>query len=287
VLEGVKEEGANYDVFVRGLRTILGYLDGTHFSSILKLVGSVDSAELRDILIAYLARAGVGHEAEMGALFGEADIEVGLALVRVLSNMKTPAAREAISQAARSPHPVVRIEALGHVEGVSSERLRLELRALLEDREPAVRLAALKAMERYTIRVAGPFLVLRVRSEDFDSLTTDERRQAFQTLAALTSTRAESVALEVLNDRRLVSTDAHEASREMAAELLGRIGSTKETIAALQEMAGARLRNSDRVRAAAMRAVEAIDTRATEAAAAATRARSPKVAKAPGRNPRT
>jgi HEAT repeat protein len=259
-LENVTDE--NRDRCSNALKTILDSSDAVHFSVVLAHVGPISDRALRELCIGYLARVGEGHEAEMGQLFGTADLELGLALVRILANIKSRAAREAISHAARSPHAVVRIEALGHVEGVSSERLRLELRGLLEDKEPGVRLAALEAMAKYGIRVAGPFLVLRVRAPEFDALPLNERHQAFATLVALAPNRAESAALEVANDRRLVSSDPHETSREIATEVLGRIGVTSETREALMELKTARLRNSDRVRAAAARALDVFESRA-------------------------
>jgi hypothetical protein len=279
VLEGAQAAGENAEVYVRGLGMILGYCDATYFSVVIGELGKIPDPDLRDLLVDYLARHGAGHEAEIGALFPEADLELGLSLVRILVATKTGAAREAISQAAHSPHPVVRIEALGHVEGVSSERLRLELRALLEDREGGVRLAALKAMEKYNIRVAGPFLVLRIRSDAFDNLPIDERRQALQTLAALAPNRAEALALELVKARNLVASGEHEASREVAVELLGRVGVTPETV--LNDLATARFRNSDRVRAAAVKALEALQARARQPAAA-----QKSVAGAAGKGPR-
>ena len=269
VLDGASIESETQVKFAQALRTILGYSDAMHFAVVMSCIGAVAATDIRDVLVEYLARVGEGREMDMAALFPTADLELGLALVRVLSGMKTKGARDAISGAAQSPHAVVRIEALGHVEGVSSERLRLELRKLLEDKDAGVRLAALKAMERYGIRVAGPFLALRVRSSDFDALPVEERRQAFQTLVALAPARAESAALEVVNDRRLVSPEAHEVSRELATELLGRVGVAPETLAALEELKSARLRNSDRVRAAATLALESFKKRAERAPAPA------------------
>ncbi|MBM4361285.1 MAG: HEAT repeat domain-containing protein, partial [Deltaproteobacteria bacterium] len=272
VLEGVsRAEGGAVAVFAKGLRTILGYCDATYFAAVLPHLGRMPDEELREVLVEYIVRTGAGREAELGAMFKEADIELGLMLVRILAQMGTKGALEAISHASSSPHPVVRIEALGHVEGVSSERLRLELRALLEDREPAVRLAALRTMEQYTIRVAGPFLVLRVRTPEFDSLSQDERRQALRTLAALAPTRAEAVAFELLGDRRLITADEHEVTRGLAAELLGQLGVTEESRKLLAELATARLRNSDRVRHAAGKALEAFDARVAALADAASR----------------
>jgi HEAT repeat protein len=163
--------------------------------------------------------------------------------------------------AAQSPHAVVRIEALGHVEGASSERLRLELRSLLEDREPGVRLAALRAMEQYAIRAAGPFLVLRIKDKNFDKLPYEERRQALFTLSALAAGRTEAVCLEILNENRMLASEAHEQTRELAASVLGSVARSEEAVAALQAAANKRWLSSDRVRMASQKALEEIGKR--------------------------
>jgi hypothetical protein len=261
MLAGAAETGANQTVFREGLGLILRYLDETHVPIAIGAISRMTDEALRDLLVAYLQRVGRGHEEQMGSMFIEADVELGLALVRVLSAIGTPEARNAISLAARSPHPVVRIEALGHVEGASSERLRLELRALLEDREPGVRVAALRAMEQHSIRVAGPFLVMRIRSPAFDKLPFEERRQAFQTLCTLAPSRAEAVCLEVLQESRMMAGESHEQSRELAAEFLGAIGKSQQAYDALEQAAAKRWLTSDRVRSAAAKAREAMEKR--------------------------
>jgi hypothetical protein len=221
---------------------------------------------LLDLLVGYLGRASRGYEKELGTLFPTASVGLGLALVRVLAALATPEARHAIMAAGTSPHPVVRIEALGYVEGVSSERLRLELRTLLEDREADVRIAALGAMREYSIRVAGPFLVLRIRSPVFDGLSFPEKQAALATLAALAPKRAEDVCLELLGQSRMMSSAAHEQTRELAAETLGHVAITQPSVDALFEESTKRWRTSERVRAAATRALEQIRLRMTEEA---------------------
>jgi HEAT repeat protein len=200
----------------------------------------------------------------MAAAFAEADLEVGLALIRVLARIGSPEARNALMRASTSPHAVVRIEALGHVEGVASERVRLELKALLEDPEPNVRAAALRAMQHHHIRAAGPGLVLRIRSAEFDKLTVDEKRLTLETLVTLAPNRAEAVCLELLEKARVVSSEAHEHTRAIAAELLGRVGSSPEVLDALDEASSARWRNSERVRQTAARAKNYMELRLSQ-----------------------
>jgi hypothetical protein len=261
ILRGAAAPGANQQMFAEGLQRFLKYLDDTHVPVVLENITEITEQSIIDQLIDYLIRTGQGHESELGAMFAEAGVELGLALVRVLAALETPGARQAISLAAHSLHPVVRIEALGHVEGVSSDRLREELRALIEDHEPAVRIAALQAMEHHNIRVAGPFLVLRIKSAAFDKLPFDERRQAFSTLATLAPSRAEPVCLELLQDQRMVSSEAHEQTRAAAAEMLGRISSSRKVVEVLEDSATKRWRSSERVRSAAKQALEQVAER--------------------------
>lgn len=263
ILEGAAAENANKALFVGGLTRVLSYLDGTHVPVVVKALPQVTHAEVRQLLVAYIARTGHGHELTLGGLFAEADLELGLVLVRILAELGTPEAKNAISMSSQSPHAIVRIEALGHIEGASSERLRTELRALIEDRESEVRVAALRAMASHAIRVAGPFLVLRIRSPAFDKLSPEERKEALATVAVLAPKRAEAVALELLNETRMVSSEAHELTRELAADLLGQVGSSAETVASLEAAAQKRWKSSERVRNAATQALSLVRARAT------------------------
>jgi eukaryotic-like serine/threonine-protein kinase len=265
LLGAAGKAGANVAALGAGLMPLLAALDGTHVRAALELLPSLPDGEIKEALVDYVAKNGEGHEAEMGALFAQADLDLGLALIRVLAKIKTPAARDAIVQAAQSRHAVVRIEALGHLEGASGERLRLELRSLLEDPTPEVRVAALRAIQTHLIRPAGPYLVLRIKSSGFDKLPLDERRQALAALAALAPARAEAVCLELLAEAPMVTTEHHEESRAAAAELLGQIAVSGEAIRALAQASGSRWRNSERVRASAGRAKEQIQIRVSVA----------------------
>jgi hypothetical protein len=233
------------------LEKLFASLDAGHLHVVLGELGHTSDARVHDALLGYLVRVARGREAELGGLFADADVEVGLALIRVLVKLGTDDAKTAVLRATSSRHGVVRVEALGHMEGASSERLRLELKGLLEDAHGEVRLAALRTIEKHKVRVAGPSLVLRIKSPKFDSLPVDERRQALDTLATLAPRRAESVCVEILEDARLLTSEAHEETRLLAVGMLGRIGESQEAKAALERLAGARWRASLRVREAA------------------------------------
>ena len=252
---------ASQDVRGRFLR-VVRRLDGTHVAALAAAVSTMDPSEVRDELLAYVAKHAPGHEGEIGSTLAKGHLEPSLALLKVLTRLGTPAARMAAQEATRSPHPIVRIEALGLVEGASGIGIRQALRAMLEDWDPAVRLAALRSIATYKVKVAGPGLVMRVKSPEFEKLPSEERREALHTLFALTGTRAEAVCLELLADTRLVAAEPHEQSRAIAAEMLGTHGRSSESRTALEAACHGRWKNTERVRVAATNALKAWDERA-------------------------
>ena len=212
--------------------SLLGKLDGNHVATVASVASMMDPSSLRERLLGYLAEHAPGHEGEIGSTFAKGHLEPSLALLKLLTKLGTKEAKEAAQEATKSPHPIVRIEALGLVEGASGTGIRQALRAMLEDWDPAVRLAALRSIAEYRVKVAGPGLVMRIKSADFDNLPSDERRQALATLFALTGTRAEALCLDLLGSTRLVTAETHEQPRAAAAEQLGLNGRSAEAKAA-------------------------------------------------------
>jgi len=248
--------------FADRFASLLKRLDGNHIASVAAAVATMDESAVRVHLLAYVAAHAAGHEGEIASTFATGHLEPSLALLKVLQKLGTPAAKTAAQEATKSPHPIVRIEALGMVEGASGTGSRNALRTMLEDWDPSVRLAALQSIGLYKIKAAGPGLVMRVKSPEFDGLPSDERREALNALFLLTSTRAEAVYLELLGDTRLVPVEAHEQTRALAAEALGLRGHSPEARAALEAASTGRWKNGDRVRTAATAALKTWDDRA-------------------------
>jgi hypothetical protein len=236
---------------VEGLKVILAYIDNTHIVEVLRVLPKTGEGPLRTLLMSYVLRAARGREEELGKMLPAMDVDVGLALLRVLAEIGTPAARKAMAGALDHREPLIRIEAIGLVEGVHSEKLRGELKSLLEEKKTDVRIMALRTIEKYGIRAAGPYLVLRIKSDDFDGLPAEEKQQALETLCALMKTRAEQVCIELLETTPLVTSSAHEQTREIAAQTLGKIGDSKTVAESLDRMAKKKWRNTEKVRVAA------------------------------------
>ena len=256
VCTGALAEGPEREAFRTGLGTLLQYVGGAYVAPVLEVIDDPKAEALLSTFLAFLGRAGSGHEPAIGALLPSASVPVGVGLVRVLAELSTEAAKEAVTLGTKSRHALVRIEALGQLEGQSSERLRLELRALLEDPDGAVRLATLRTMAQLRVRAAGPYLVLRIKRSDFEDLSLDERREALSTVGVLTAARAEALCIELLESRRLLASESHEETRELAALMLGEIGHGAEAKKALADAAERRFKSSERVRKAAQRALQ-------------------------------
>lgn len=270
ILQGslsVPDEAAH--AYVVNLKSILTCLQDQHFDSIITFLPDAPAGEMRDVLLEYLQRVGRGRETELARMFESADVDLGLSLVRILAGIGSDKAREAITLASRSPHPLVRIEALGHVEGASGLRVKQELRNLLGDTDDAVRLAALQAMERHEIAAAGPFLVVRMQEKSFLKLPLEERRQCLKTLRVLKVQRCEEVCITLLSESSWLRSEALESTRELAAHFLGEVATTNDAFYALERVAmGRDIRNSKTVKGAAQQALARISERAEKAEAA-------------------
>ena len=229
---------------------------------VLAMVRSLEGSDpaLRAVLFTRLERVAAGHEHDIGAEIPGAEIEIALGLLKVLAATGTDAAKAAMQQAAASPSPVVRLDAISLLDP-SGDRLRAAVRDELSAGESAARAAVLTALEVYRLKEAAPVLVSRVRTGAFDRLPYEERRQTLATLAALVPQRAESLAVELLLDQRVISAPQHEATRELACELLGRTARSADARRALDGAATGRARTSDGVRTAAGAALEAFDSR--------------------------
>jgi serine/threonine protein kinase len=249
---------------------------------ILASLSATTDAAVRASLLPRLERRAEGHEAEIGEKLVTAGVDLAMGLLRMLGDLRTPAAQAALERALRSPHPIVRVEAMTKL-GMEGERLRAELSRALETDPSEARVATLAEVEKYKVKAAGPLLALRARSGGFDALPIKERRGVLHALAALLPSRAEAIAIELLRSQRLLAAEAHEVTREIAADLLGKIGTSPEARAALQDAAKARwLQRGGRVRDVATEALAGIEKRRASGETAQVR---PPASKPPGKRP--
>jgi hypothetical protein len=212
----------------------------------------VENEAARVMLSSYLARAGKGSERAIARRMTGAKLETGLAIVDALVSMGTDEAKRLLLDAVPQLKAPLRVAVMASVDG---EQTRAEVRRAFEEDDAGARAATLHVIERRNVRAAGPLLVLRARAPEFDELSPKERRETLSALASLTPVRAEAIGIELLSDTRLFRSSAREKTRELAAEMLGRVGATTEARTALASAAKGGLRQSDGVRAAAAKAL--------------------------------
>lgn len=257
---------------VEGLAHALDALeDGALFGAACQCYGAVQSERLREVLFAYLRRWAPGREAELGDLLSRAPAPLALTLLQLLAQLKTPEALAALEAGFASPHVEVRISALAELPdaaagegapgaGAAADRVRDELQKLLDDPAPPVRREALRLIGKLGVLAAGPTLVRRIVAPSFHDLPATERRQWLETVALLNPARAEKLAIELLEKRQLIPSEAIEQTRELAAHFLCQARSY-EALRAVKEATKPRWWNTPPVRDAAARAAVAIAAR--------------------------
>jgi protein kinase-like protein len=226
--------------------------------AILAMLSESDDPAIRATLLSRLERRADGYEAEIARLLDGAGVDLAIGLLRVLAILDSDAAREAAVVATTSAHAVVRVFALS-TRGGGADDLEQEVRSVLEGPRADERRDLLVQLDRYKIKAALPALAARISSRAFDSLPADERRLALGALGGLDPARAEAVAVELLSGSGSATRD--ERTRELAAETLGRFGTSSEARDAL-EAAKTRGQAGDAVQAALEVALAAMTARA-------------------------
>lgn len=230
------------------------------FSLACECLDSAKSGALRDVLVPYVRRWASGQEAQLASVLGRAGPELGSLVVELLVELNTPQATQALEAAFANPNLEVKLAALAAMGENVGDQAKGEITALLDSLDAPVRMRTLELAAQLNVVAAGPFLVRRVQSDSFHDLAVEERRQWLKTICILKASRGESLAVELLSKRRLLSNDASEQSRAVAAEALGAFESS-ETIEALQVAAKQRWGTSATVRDAAIKALAEIEGR--------------------------
>jgi len=230
------------------------------FSLACECLDSAKSGALRDVLVTYVRRWAPGQEAQLANSLGRASPELGTLIVDLLVELKTPEAIQGLEGAFLNPNLEVKLAAMAAMGENVGDRAKGEITALLDSLDGPVRMQTLELAASLNVLAAGPFLVRRVQSDSFHDLSVEERRQWLKTICILKASRGESLAVELLSKRRLLSNEASEQSRTVAAEALGAFESS-ETIEALQVAAKQRWGTSATVRDAAAKALSEIEGR--------------------------
>jgi len=244
----------------QGLQRVTLELGGEHLEAVLSVINEVHHEGIRQTLFAFLERAVRGREAELVQRLPSLSIDTQRPLLRVLAQIRTQQSMAALQQVAQSPDPNLRCEAIACL-AQSPDQLHQELSRLADAPDPALRSAALRAMAHHQVRAAGPLLVKRVQEPTFNQLSTQERREILSALFTLHASRAEQLAVEIVQKHGLLVDEQLETTRALCAELLGQSARSMEALEAVLQATKRRWWNTQVLRDAATVAAEAIAQR--------------------------
>lgn len=235
------------------------------FSLACECLDSAKSDTLKGVLVPYIKRWAAGQEGTLATLLSRAGPSLGTFIIELFVEMKTREATAGLEHALSNPNIEVKLAGLAAMGENIGDRGRDDVSAMVDAPDATTRMTALDLVASLNVVVAGPFLVRRAQSEAFHDLGIDERRKMLKTVCTLKAGRGEALAVEILSKRRLLSSDASEQSRAIAAEVLAEFDSP-ETIEALQAAAKQRWGTSAIVRDAASKALATIELRRTKKA---------------------
>ena len=244
------------------LAELLADLESDHFDLVLDALGRAEVVPIRDALVSYLHRHAAGNEGALADMLRVADPVRGRSVLAILAKLNSDASREALKAVEDNPSPELRVEAVAVRAAGNAEGLRDELARLCQDQDPAVRAAALRTMQRFKLKEAGPPLVQYINASAFHKIPVEERRLAFETLWVLSPARAEEVAMEIAGKVPLITRESVDDTRVVAIDMLEALAATAETVAVL-DMTATKWSNSQAVKTAASRAAAALRKRLT------------------------
>jgi hypothetical protein len=217
-------------------------------------------AQLRAVLASFVERYMAGRELEIAAAVPGSDPDTVATLIQLLGRAGTPGARQALAQLTQSDDVNVRIEARV-LTAQSAEHAQQEVGALLDSASALIRLSALRTAMRYQMRSVWVTVARIINGKNFNELGNDERRELIRTAIVLSPERGEPLALELAKKGGVLVSENREATRALAAELLGELSRSRQTGAALHELANSRWGLSEETRMAAAAAAKRIGQR--------------------------
>jgi hypothetical protein len=242
------------------LAPVLPTLSPNEFPTILARFREVTHASLRNLLSTYIERYAAGREADLGQAAPGSDPGSAVHLVQLLGRMATPGARHVLSQLTQSEDIAVRVEARVLV-APSPEHAQMEVSAMIDNPSALVRMAALRTSTRYGMRNAWPSVARLINAKNFNELGLDERRELLRACVVLSPDRGEPLLLDLAKKGGVLLSEEREATRALAAELLGELSRSRQMAAALQELSNSRWGTSEETRMAAANAAKRIGQR--------------------------
>ncbi len=189
-----------------------------------------------------------------------ADTESLMSLVRRLANLESSAARNLMQAVATRPWTVAGV--LARLE-LCGDRKAAEpaLAELCESSIAADRLAAIETALEYDLRAVAMRVLAAASGPTFSSLPVDEREARLVLVVTLLPRDGQRLTVQLLQRHGVLADESHDATRRVAARVLGRIGSGAEVRRALQAAQAPMWWNSKALRDEAKAACEQLERR--------------------------
>lgn len=256
MLKRLREDPSGVDAFV----PVLAMMSANELPTILRSLREGHAPAVRNVLAQFIERALPNREPEVAQAAIGTDPETASLLLRILGRAQTMGARQVLSQLAQHEDVNVRIEARVMMSA-SPEQAQNEINGLIENQNVFVRLAALRAAIRFGLRGAWPNVARSVNAKVFPELGSDERRELLRALLVLSPERGEPIALELAKKGGVLVSGEREATRAIAAEVLGDCSRSMAVAHALNELAQTRWGISEETRQASIVAAKKIASR--------------------------
>lgn len=251
----------------RLLGGVLPELDSTYVGLALDLLGRVEHDAVRQSLLWFVEHAVVGAERAVAERVPGFDPDFAATMMTLLSTLRTPAAHEALGLLTTATNPSIKCEAIA-LHAATPEQIRDGLAALVQSPDRDLRFAALRTLASHQVRPAGPLLVMRMQDATFQQLAIEERKELFDALWQLNPSRAELLAIELVEKHAIFADEALDQTRSLCAELLGRVAASAEALDAVLSASKRRPWNTPPLRLVATDAAVAIRVRAAKRAPA-------------------
>lgn len=229
----------------------------------LRLADQLRAGPLCELALSYVGHNLEGHKHDILEMLDGLQPELAQRMLAALTHDDTPENRELLKPLLMSPNPALRCEATALL-AESPEELGKQLVRLLASRDRRLCAAALTTMTRHQVRHAGPGLVQAIEDPSSLERPPSELRHMLETLYALNPPRAESLLTAIVDGHGLMSNDALDAKRMVAAEVLGRRADSANPLEALEGAKRIRPWNTQPLRNAAAEAVALLRERLAE-----------------------
>lgn len=263
-LRKLAEDPSKVDVF----RNVLTTLPGSEARRLLAALRQPCPDALAQVLLEFVHRYSGGLEDEIAnTAAATQSVEMRTRLIEMLVRMATPGSKAALARLAQAEDAPLRME-VRILTATSADDFRQEVGAMLEQGQPMLRMAALKAIVKHKAKPAWPIVKRTFEKAGFNDLGADERRDVLTALYVLSPEHGEPLLVEIVKKGGVFKSEAREVTRTIAAEVLGENARSRAALQALQDVSASRWGTSDETRDAAGAAAEKITARLTQEVAA-------------------